>query len=150
MAKQTIYLAADHGGFEYKNKLVKFLTKEGYPVEDLGPASLDPADDYPDFAFPLAEKVASDSSGLGIMLCRGGQGMAIAANKVKGVRAAVIWNKKGALDSKKDNNANVLSLAADFLSWDQLTEIVTAWLATPFTGEERYARRLKKIADYEK
>ncbi|MFC1633025.1 RpiB/LacA/LacB family sugar-phosphate isomerase [Patescibacteria group bacterium] len=149
MSNLTIYLASDHGGFEYKNKLAEVLAEQNYQVENLGPDALDPKDDYPDFAFPLAEKVATDNGSLGIMFCRGGQGMAIAANKVKGIRAAVCWNKKSAADSKKDNDTNILSLSADDLTWEEITAIVTTWLETPFSREERHVRRIQKITDYE-
>ena len=149
MANSLIYLAADHGGFEYKNKLVDFLQENNFDVEDLGPAALNPQDDYPDYAFALAEKVAGNPETLGIMFCRGGQGMAIAANKVKDVRAVVCWDKQGAADSKNDNDANVLSLPANHLSWKETQDIILVWLNTPYSAEERHVRRIQKISDYE-
>lgn len=145
-----IYLATDHGGFELKNKLVEYLQSKNVEVEDCGPFSYDKDDDYPDFIYPCAEKVAKDESHRGIILGGSGQGEAIVANKVKGIRAAVYYG--GNLDiiklSREHNNANVLSLGARFISEDEAKQAVDLWLATSFEGG-RHERRIGKISKLE-
>lgn len=145
-----IYIASDHVGFALKEKIKKkFLTR--YELEDIGPFSFDKNDDYPDFIIPCAKKVASTKNSLGIVLGGSGQGEAIAANKVKGIRAVVIYsfNKKIIQLSKEHNNANVLSLGARFLTEKQALESIALWLKTPFSGEKRHLRRVEKIKRYE-
>lgn len=147
-----IYLGADHLGFELKEKLKTFLEKEGYEFEDLGNAIHDPDDDYPDFGAAVARRVAeSPSENRGILLCATGVGMNMVANKLKGIRSAVIWEADEELIrcSRKHNDANVLSLPAEYLSEGQMKEIVKLWLETPFSGEERHVRRLKKVESLE-
>lgn len=143
-----IYIASDHGGFELKEQLKPNLKEMGYEVFDFGANVLEKSDDYPDYALPVAEKVASDGS-FGILLCRGGQGMAILANKVKGIRAAVCWDVNGARKAREKNNANILSLPSDTLSIEQAQEIVRVFLETPFSEAKRHQRRIAKISDYE-
>lgn len=145
--QQKVYLASDHAGYELKEALVPFLRERGFEVEDLGPHTFDPSDDYPDFLFLLAGKVAQNKSAFGIGIGGTGQGEAMTANRVKGARAAVYY---GGLEdiiklSREHNDANILSLGARFLSTDEAKEAVLTWLATPFSGEERHVRRLKKI-----
>jgi ribose 5-phosphate isomerase B len=144
-----IYLGADHGGFELKEKIKGWLSADGIKSEDLGAYSKDLEDDYPDFIIPVAQKVASESGSLGIILGRSGNGEAIAANKVKGVRAAVCLNEQMAKKSKDDNNANVLSLPADYIDEETAKKIIKAFLNTPFSNAERHIRRLKKIEEIE-
>lgn len=145
-----VYFASDHAGFELKEKLKKLLKEKGYDVEGFGDFVYDKDDDYPDFVIRAAEAVARDGV-LGIVLGGSGQGEAIAANKVKGIRAAVYYG--GPLDivrlSKEHNDANILSLGARFLSFDEAKEAVLLWLETKFTGEERHQRRIEKISEYE-
>jgi ribose 5-phosphate isomerase B len=143
-----IYLASDHGGFAAKEKVKALLQKQNIEAKDLGPFRLEADDDYPDYIFPLAELVAEKGE-LGIISCRNGQGAAIAANKVKGVRAAVCWNPECARTSRTDDNANVLSLPADHLSDLNLEAVVSAWLETPFSQDARHIRRLEKVKKYE-
>ena len=143
-----IYIASDHGGFKTKIKLVKFLQKKGYKLTDFGPTSFNPKDDYPDYVFPLAQKV-SKSKNLGIVICRNGQGVCIATNKVKGVRAVTGFSRKEAITTRKDDNANVLCIPADYLTLTQIKSIVSAWLKTEFSGATRHKRRLKKIQKIE-
>lgn len=144
-----IYLATDHGGYELKEILKKWLVDEGYQVEDMGAHSLDPNDDYPDFIIPLAQKVAGAKDALGIISGRSGNGEAIAANKVKGIRAAVCLNEEMARKAKEHNNANIISLGADYMSVEEAKNIVKTFLDTPFSNEERHIRRLKKIEELE-
>ncbi len=146
-----IYLATDHAGFTLKEILKDYLIELGYAVEDLGTYSNE-ACDYPDFILPAAQKVALDPEHhRAIVLGGSGQGEAIAANKVKGVRA-VVYNSHN-LEiirlSKDHNNANVLALGARFLSPEQAKEAVKLWLETPFSYDERHMRRLNKIRDFE-
>lgn len=142
-----IYIGTDHAGFELKEHLVSFLRGLGHDVEDLGAHSLEPLDDYPDFIFPVAEAVAGDLESRGIILGGSGQGEAMCANRVKGVRAAVYYG--GALDiavlSREHNNANILSLGARFVDNDEAEEAVRLWLDTQFSGEEKHARRIAKL-----
>ena len=146
-----IYLAADHRGFRLKEAIKKSLIERGIAVEDVGALALDIGDDYVDFAAVAAAKIAEDpSERKGIFLCGSGQGMDIVANKFRGVRAALCWNTHEAEQSRRDDDANVLVLAADEADATQAQEIVSLWLATPFSGEDRHIRRLKKIEEIER
>jgi ribose 5-phosphate isomerase B len=140
-----VYIGSDHGGFEMKEELKKWLEENGHEVEDLGAHSMDPQDDYPDFIIPVAQKVSSNPDSLGLILGRSGNGEAIAANKVKGVRAALCLNEEMARKAKEHNNANILSLGGDYISMDEAKTILKAFLDTPFSGDERHARRIKKF-----
>jgi len=144
-----IYLGADHGGYELKEVIKQFLTENNLTFEDLGADNLNPQDDYPDFIIPVAQKVASNPNSLGIILGKSGNGEAIAANKVKGVRAAVCLNEQMAKKAKEHNNANVLSLGADYISMVEAKNIVKVFLDTPFSNEERHIRRIEKIKKIE-
>lgn len=145
-----VYLGADHGGFELKENLKKYLTELGYELDDLGAHTLNPDDDYTDFVFPVAQKVAQDPRNRGIVIGRSGQGEAIATNKVKGIRAAVCFSEEMAKRTRDHNNSNILSLGADFIDIESAKRIVKVFLETPFPGEERHVRRLKKIEEIEK
>src|SRR3989338_4546038 len=123
-----VYLAADHGGFNLKEALKAHLLTQGHEVIDEGADTLDPADDYPDFMYPAAQKVAADMDSRGIFFCRSGAGAAIVANKVKGVRAVVARSVEDATQAR---------------------DIVSAFLSTPFSGEDRHLRRLKKLIKIE-
>lgn len=143
-----IYLGTDHAGFELKEKLKKYLLELGYQVEDLGNLAYNEEDDYPDFVLPVAHAVARDpEQSRGIVLGGSGQGEAMTANRIKGVRAAVIYNyNKDIIKlSREHNNANVLSLGARFLSEKEAKKAVKLWLETPFSNKERHIRRIKKI-----
>lgn len=146
-----LYIASDHGGFELKKHLLAYLTTElNKKVEDLGPYTLDPDDDYPDYAFRLGKKVGSKSDNLGIMICKSADGVVVAANKVKGVRASIGHSIENAEWSRRDDNVNVLCLAGKFLSTAHAEAIVKKFLETEFrTDNPKYARRLKKIAEFE-
>jgi len=141
-----IYLGADHAGFYLKEELKKYLERLGYESDDLGNKKLDLEDDYPDFALKLAEKVV-ETDGKGILICATGFGMAMAANKVKGIRAAVCWDDFTALQSREHNNANVLCLGSKIIDLETAKKIVRIWLETDFSDDERHVRRLEKIKE---
>ena len=144
-----IYLAADHGGFNLKEALKKYLETQGHEVTDEGAHKLDPADDYPDFMYPAAQKIGSDLTARGIFLCRSGAGAAIVANKVKGVRAVVARSKEEAQHAREHNDANVVALSSDSLTAEEARDIVATFLSTSFSGEDRHLRRLKKVMQIE-
>ena len=142
-----IFLATDHAGFELKEKIKEYLVKSGYEVHDHGAHSYDKNDDYPDFVIPAAKNVAKNPNSMGIIFGASGQGEAIAANRIKGIRAALYYG--GNLEivelSRTHNNANVLSLGARFLSNEEAVKAVRLWLDTGFSSGERHIRRIKKI-----
>jgi ribose 5-phosphate isomerase B len=158
-----LFLAGDHAGFRLKTMLFEHLQLLGHEVEDMGPAELDPEDDYPDFVTPLAHVVAQNPDTYGIICAGSGQGEAMCANRVPGIRAAVYYGKmeaSSALDSegahsedgydairlpRKHNNANVLSIGARFVSPMDAEEAVRVFLSTEFSTDERHARRLAKF-----
>lgn len=145
-----IYLGADHGGYELKEKIKRWLEAHHLPYEDLGAYSTSSVD-YTDFALRVAEKVArGQPEDRGILVCSTGIGVAIAANKVKGVRAAVAYNLEAARRTREDNDSNVLALGGLTMDHDEALKILEVWLKTPFSGLERHRRRLKKISDYER
>lgn len=144
-----IYIGADHGGYKLKEELKPYLVELGYEVEDLGAHSLVGDDDYPDFVIPVAERVAAEPGTVGVVVGRSGNGEAIAANKVRAVRAAVCLNPEMARKSREHNGANVLSLGADYMNSIDAKEVVKVFLETPFSGEERHTRRIRKITEYE-
>jgi len=146
--KQKIFLGTDHAGFELKENIKKYLLTHGFEVEDKGAFKFEAHDDYPDFIDAVAKKVAEDSeNNKGIIFGGSGQGEAIAANKVKGIRAAVYYGGKIEIVklSRVHNNANILSLGARFLTEEEAIEAVKTWLETRFTSEPRHLRRIKKI-----
>jgi len=146
--KPKIILGTDHAGFNLKEQIKKYLLGEGYEVEDVGAHKFDSNDDYPDFIFKAAKKVAEDKNNKGIILGASGQGEAIAANKVKGIRAALYYGQNMDIIklSRTHNDANILSLGARFLTEKQAIESVKIWLKTDFSNEERHKRRIKKIS----
>jgi len=143
-----IAIASDHAGFEEKEKLKTTLDAIGVEYSDLGTNSTESVD-YPDYARKLGEAVADGEFEKGILVCGSGTGMAIAANKVPGIRAAVAWNEEIARLSRQHNNTNVLSLAARFIPDEEQGKIVKAWLETDFEGG-RHATRVGKIEQIEK
>ncbi len=146
----VIYLGADHRGFNLKEALKSFLRDEGYEVHDMGASDYNKDDDYVDFAVQVAGAVARDSEhGRGILICGSGTGMDIAANKFRGVRATLGAMADQVFSARHDDNANVLALAADFMSELEAKKMVKVFLQTPFGDEERYRRRLEKIANIE-
>lgn len=147
MMGRTVFIASDHGGFELKGEIVKFLARERYDVRDLGPVVLDPGDDYPDYVIKLCESVLRER-GVGIMICKSGGGASVAANKFKGIYGVLAWNEETAMRAKKDEDANVLCLGALFINPEMANRMVKAWLEQPFEGG-RHVRRLNKIKEIE-
>ena len=146
----TIYIGADHRGFALKEHLEQFLTAKGYQVADIGNDHYDEADDYPDFAAKVAKNISEEyETARGILICGSGVGVDVVANKFPRVRSALAMTPDQAYDARNDDNANVLSLASNYTSPEAAEKIVSAWLATPFAGDERYRRRIKKIDDIE-
>ena len=145
----TIYIASDHRGFITKEKIIDHLAQNSdYQVIDLGPTTYQPDDDYPDFAFLLAEKVVSDQS-LGILICGSGIGMSISANKVTGARAGLCLSPKQAVLARRDDFINILCLSSDLVSLSENLSIIDSFLSTPFDNSEKYFRRINKITHYE-
>lgn len=142
-----IYLASDHAGFELKNSLVAYVRELGHEAEDLGALTLDPLDDYPDYITPCAERVAREPGSRGIVLGGSGQGEAMAANRVKGARAALYYG--GSPDmarlAREHGDVNILSLGARFVTEEEAKRAVELFLTTPFSGEARHTRRLAKF-----
>ncbi len=141
---EKIYVGADHAGFALKQKLVGALKQLGYDPVDVGPKQLDPQDDYPDFAKPVAEAVSDGTVARGVLTCGTGLGMGFAANRYPHVRAAVVWSPEVAELSRKHNDANILVLPSRFVSEDEGLAILKKWLDTPFEGG-RHQRRVEKI-----
>ena len=139
-----IFLGSDHNGFHLKERLFAYLVKRGYEVEDVGDTVLDPADDFPEFAQAAAIKVLGEDDARAILLCGGGQGMAMAANRFRGIRASVVWDAFEAKMTRNDNDSNVLCLpsrvfeGADDRAWEGIVE---TWLSTPFANAVRFRRR---------
>ena len=141
-----IFLGADHRGFELKEKIKKWLSEWKFEYEDMGAFEYNKDDDYPDFAQKVAENVASNpEQNRGVLVCGSGVGVAIAANKIKGIRAGTAINAKQIKDSVSDEDTNVLAISADYVSEKDAMEIVKSFLNTKFSGEERHVRRINKI-----
>ena len=143
-----IYLASDHAGYDLKEKLKPYLSSLGHEVLDMGNVLYEETDDYPDFIIPLAKTVALDPNNCrGIILGGSGQGEAMAANRVLGARAIVIYsyNEKIIELSREHNDANIISFGAWFISEDLAKQSLKLWLETPFSKEERHTKRIKKI-----
>ncbi|CAB4640415.1 MAG: ribose-5-phosphate isomerase [Actinobacteria bacterium] len=144
-----IHIGSDHAGLELKAELVKHLSSNGHDVTDHGPHEYDALDDYPDFCIPAAQAVAKDPSSLGIVLGGSGNGEQIAANKVKGIRAALAWSIETAKLAKEHNNANVVAVGGRMHEISSVKEIIDAFIGEPFSNDERHVRRIKKISDFE-
>ena len=142
----TIHLATDHAGLKLKNLIKTYLIDKGYDVMDHGAHDHDPLDDYPDFIFPCAKAVAAEDDSRGIILGGSGQGEAMAANRIKGVRAAVFYNGLEEIVklSREHNNANVLSFGARFMTPKEIYYVIDLWLHEPFAGG-RHQRRIEKL-----
>lgn len=144
-----IYLGADHGGYALKEQVEKYLRQAGYEVEDEGNHVLDPDDDYPQFAAKVAVSVltSADPEPRGIIVCTGAQGVAIAANRHKGIRASVVWDVHEAKMTRNDNDSNVLCLSGRLMGADPELwhEVVAMWLKTPFSRAARHHRRVQEL-----
>ena len=145
-----IGIAADHGGFALKQRLSQVLREEGHQVVDFGADRLEPADDYPDFVIPLARAVAFGDLERGIALCTSGVGASIAANKVPGVRAALIHDEFSARQGVEDDDLNVICLGSRVVDFERARALVGLFLAARFSGAERHLRRLAKVAGLER
>jgi ribose 5-phosphate isomerase B len=145
-----VYLGSDHAGFELKNHLAEHLSGAGHDVVDVGPHVYDPVDDYPPFCIEAARRVVVDEGSLGIVIGGSGNGEQIAANKVPGCRAALAWSAETAQLSREHNNAQVMGIGARMHTPDEAVAIVETFLATPFSGDERHARRIALIEEYER
>ena len=143
-----IAIGSDHAGFQYKGKIITFLKDLGHTVKDFGTYSEEPTD-YPLFIRPVAEAVARGEFERGIVLGGSGNGEAMTANRVKGVRCALCWNAESAMLGRKHNNANVLVLGAKFVPPKNFARIIQKWLTTPFAGG-RHLRRVRQIKEIEK
>ena len=145
-----IYIGADHKGFKIKESLSADLKEGGYEVVDVGNGIYDEDDDYPEFASSVAEKISLDpENSRGVLICGSGVGVDIVANKYANVRSALVATPDQAMASRNDDNANVLSLAADFVTENEAKKILKVWLQTPFSQEERHRKRLEKIEKIE-
>jgi ribose 5-phosphate isomerase B len=144
-----VYLGSDHAGFELKAALATRLATLGYEVIDVGATAYDPEDDYPAFCIDAAMRVVADPGSLGVLIGGSGNGEQIAANKVPGIRAALAWSVETAQLAREHNDANAVGIGARQHTVDEATEIVSTFLATPFSGDARHARRIAQIAEYE-
>lgn len=146
----VIHIATDHAGFDEKNAIVSYLQEKNYEVVDHGAHVYDSDDDYPSMCIACGEAVAKDPNALGIVIGGSGNGEQISANKVKGVRAALVWNVEIAKLARQHNNANIISLGARQHSIEECIEFVQTFIDTPFSGSERHVRRINLISNYEK
>ncbi len=142
-----IFIGADHNGFEYKQQLSKALVQAGHEVIDEGDKAINPEDDYPQFASRVVVALlgANDPDAKGILICGSGQGMCIAANRFKGIRASLCWNQNEARAARNDDDSNVLCLSSKYSSLDEAGTIMATYLATPFAGASRYTRRIQQL-----
>lgn len=144
-----VYLGSDHAGFELKAHLVSWLAENGHEPVDCGPATYESDDDYPPYVIAAALRVAADRGSLGIVIGGSGNGEQIAANKVKGIRAALAWNDETAALARQHNDANVVSIGARQHTLGEATALIEVFLNTEFSGESRHVRRLAMVTDFE-
>ena len=146
-----IYIASDHAGFQMKSELISFLKERNFDVVDCGPIVYVHDDDYPDYISIVAEKISNDPNAKGIVLGKDGQGEAMVANRFSNVRCAVFYGgpKHILTLTREHNNANMLSLGADFLTSQESHKAVLLWLSTNFSKDERHVRRIEKIEKYD-
>jgi ribose 5-phosphate isomerase B len=144
-----IYLGSDHAGFGLKQAVIRHLDASGKEYTDLGNTELNPTDDYPDYAFAVGEAVVQSPGSSGVLVCGSAQGVCIAANKVKGIRAVTALSREEAMKAREHNNANIVCLSGWNMAENDALEAVDAFLTTPFTDDGRHARRIEKIAAYE-
>jgi len=142
-----IFIGSDHNGFQVKHSLIEYLGRAGYEVEDKGDLKLNSEDDFPEFATHVAMAVlgSNDADARGILVCGSGQGMCMAANRFKGIRASLVWDRQEARLTRNDNDSNVLCLPAKAIDVNDINIIVETWLNTPFAAAPRYIRRNKQL-----
>jgi ribose 5-phosphate isomerase B len=145
-----VYLGSDHAGFELKSHLVEHLAAAGHDVVDVGPAAYDADDDYPPYCVETARRVVADEGSLGVVVGGSGNGEQIAANKVTGCRAALAYNVETATLARQHNDAQVVGVGARMHTPAEAAGIVDAFVATPFSGVERHARRIRMLDDFER
>ncbi|HEY8455995.1 MAG TPA: ribose-5-phosphate isomerase [Actinopolymorphaceae bacterium] len=144
-----VHVGSDHAGFELKQHLTGWLADHGYEVVDHGPDAYDPDDDYPPYCIKTGAAVVGEPGSLGVVIGGSGNGEQIAANKVRGVRAALVWSEETARLARQHNDANVISLGARMHTPADAIRFVEVFLTTPFSGEERHARRIHMLSEYE-
>jgi len=145
-----IHIGSDHAGLDFKDRIVQHLRSQGHDVVDHGPHMFDPVDDYPVFCIPAAQAVASEEGSLGIVLGGSGNGEQIAANKVLGIRAALVWNEATAIAAREHNDANVMAIGGRMHTESEALALVDLFLLTEFTHDERHVRRISLISNFEK
>ena len=144
-----VYLGSDHAGYELKSRLVTHLAATGHDPVDCGAMEYVLGDDYPPFCIAAAHRVVADPGSLGVVIGGSGNGEQIAANKVRGVRAALVWNEETARLAREHNDANVVAIGGRMHSVQDAVGLVDLFLSTPFSGDPRHARRIRMVADYE-
>lgn len=142
-----VFIGSDHNGFAYKQELADFLRRSGYEVVDEGDIRLDPQDDFPQFAAKVVNDLlaSKDPGARGILVCGSGQGMCMAANRFKGIRASLCWNVAEARAARNDDDSNVLCISSRYTNLLDAQAIVTVWLTTPFAAADRFVRRIKEL-----
>jgi ribose 5-phosphate isomerase B len=142
-----IFIGADHNGFDYKSSLMQALQMAGHEVVDQGDVTVDPNDDFPQFASKVVQALlgSGDPEAKGILICGSGQGMAMAANRFKGIRAALCWNLNEARSARNDDDANILCLSSKYMSLEESGSIMATFLATPFAAAPRFQRRIQQL-----
>jgi ribose 5-phosphate isomerase B len=148
--RMRVHLGSDHAGYELKQALVRHLSEAGHEPVDHGPTTYDALDDYPPFVLRAARATAADAGSLGVVLGGSGNGEAIAANKVHGVRCALAWSEETARLGREHNDANVVSVGARMHDEATALRLVDVFLATPYSGEERHSQRIAMLTDYER
>ncbi|WP_372729492.1 ribose-5-phosphate isomerase [Nocardioides sp.] len=148
-----VHIGSDHAGLDLKDHLLRWLADQGHEVIDHGPFVYDALDDYPVFCLRAAEEVAAERAAggdsLGVVIGGSGNGEQIAANKVIGIRSALVWSEETAVLAREHNDANVISVGGRMHTLEEMTRFVEVFLATPYTGEERHARRIAQLSSYE-
>lgn len=142
-----IYIGTDHKGYQMRNALVEHLKNAGYEIADEGDREIDPNDDFPVFAARVVNAMRSseDTDPRGILLCGSGQGMCMTANRFKGIRAALLYDKESARSSRNDDDSNIACIPAKMLQTKEAIEVIDTWLRTPFAGSARFVRRIKEM-----
>lgn len=142
----TIFIAADHRGFELKNKIIEYLHEKNTRIEDLGNYQYDPQDDYPDFARKVAQAVLQNTKEFfGIVICGSGVGVSIVANRFPGIRCAIGFKKEQVIHARENDSVNVLALPSDYVDFETTKELIDVFLKTQSKQEEKYARRIKEL-----
>ncbi|MBI3366338.1 RpiB/LacA/LacB family sugar-phosphate isomerase [Candidatus Roizmanbacteria bacterium] len=142
----TVFIGADHGGFELKNKLIEYIQNKNIRVVDIGNYQYDPVDDYPDYGKKVAETVLQKpEESMGIVICKSGVGVCISTNRHKGIRCALGFNEEQVKHARENDHMNVLALAADFTDFDSAVKLVDAFLSSTPKTDEKYIRRIQKL-----